>query len=338
MTQHKPILLSGIQPSGQLTIGHYAGAIASWLAMQRDFDCLFMLVDLHTLTVKQEPAVLRERCYDMLALYIACGIDPEQNILFIQSHVPEHTQLAWVLNCFTQMGELNRMTQFKDKSQRHAHNINAGLFTYPVLMAADILLHGTERVPVGEDQKQHLELTRDLALRFNHYYGDTFVIPQPYIPPQGARIMSLQEPTVKMSKSDNNENSYITLLDSPEVITKKLKRCVTDSGSEVYFDPQQKPGISNLLTILSVFSSQPIAQLEETYRTGGYGKFKTAVTDAIISHLTPIQQRYQQLRQDEQRLNNILSAGAEKARQRASRMLQRVYDLLGLIPAHPNRN
>src|SRR5262245_63170 len=232
----KPIILSGIQPSGHLNIGHYIGALTQWAHMQEEYQCFFMLADLHTLTVKQDPAEFRERCYDTLALYIACGIDPEQNVLFAQSHVPAHTQLAWILNCFTYIGELSRMTQFKDKSKRHATNINAGLFSYPALMAADILIHNASRVPVGEDQKQHLELTRDIALRFNHLYGDIFVIPEPYIPVHGARIMGLADPTVKMSKSDPNPHNYIALLDPPELILTKLKRSVTDSGHDIVFD------------------------------------------------------------------------------------------------------
>ncbi len=331
MNQSKPVLLSGIQPSGHLTIGHYAGAIANWVKMQQEHECLFMLADLHTLTVRQNPQQLRERCYDVLALYIANGIDPEKNTLFIQSHVPAHTQLAWILNCFIHVGELNRMTQFKDKSKQHAANINAGLFNYPVLMAADILLYGTKQVPVGEDQKQHLELTRDVALRFNHYYGDIFTIPQPYIPPQGARIMSLQDPTQKMSKSDPNENSYIALLDPPEVILNKLKRAVTDSGNEICQHPD-KPGISNLLTLLTILTGQTLAQLEAQYKNTGYGKFKTDVAEAVIEHLKPIQQKYKSWREDETALRQVLAKGAEQARKKAQPMLDQVYDALGLIP------
>lgn len=329
----KPILLSGIQPSGHLMIGNYIGAISHWQKMQADYDCLFMLVDLHTLTVRQDPALLRQRCYDFLALYIACGIHPENNTLFVQSHVPAHAQLAWILNCFTQIGELNRMTQFKDKSRRHAHNINAGLFDYPVLMAADILLYNTAKVPVGEDQKQHLELTRDVALRFNHLYGEIFTVPEPYIPPQGARIMSLQDPTQKMSKSDANEQNYIGLLDPPELVRNKLKRAVTDSGSEVRYDPETKPGVANLLTIFSGVSGQTVAELEATYATGGYGRFKNELADAIIEHLKPIQQQYQALRADDAVLQGILMKGAEKAACRANPVLRKVHDALGLIPA-----
>lgn len=332
MTKQKQNILSGIQTSGRLILGNYIGALSHWVKMQDDYNCYYMLADLHTLTVKQDPKALRERCYDFLALYVACGIDPEKNVLFAQSHVPAHTQLTWVLSCYTQLGELNRMTQFKDKSQQHASNINAGLLNYPILMAADILLYDAHLVPVGEDQKQHLELTRDLAMRFNHYHGEIFTIPEPYIPPRGARIMSLQDPTKKMSKSDANEQSYIALLDSPEVITKKCKRAVTDSGSEVYFDAVEKPGVSNLLTLMSVLTGNSISDLEETYRTGGYGKFKVAVADTIIEHLEPIQKRYYEIREDSAYLANMLKQGAEKASEQADAVLKKVYDVVGLIP------
>jgi len=323
-------VLSGIQPSGELTIGGYIGAVQSWVKMQHEYDCLFMLADLHTLTVMQDPKLLRKRCYDFLALYIACGIDPAQNILFAQSHVPEHTQLAWVLNCYAHMGELNRMTQFKDKSKQHAANINVGLFDYPVLMAADVLVYGSHHVPVGDDQKQHMELIRDLALRFNHQHGEIFIVPEPYIPPQGARIMSLQEPTQKMSKSDPNSNSYIALLDDPEVIRNKLKRAVTDSGSEIRSDIE-KPGVSNLLVLLSAMTGQTIAQLEASYQGVGYGKFKSDVAEAIVAHLKPIQAHYNELRSDEQVLQGLLQRGAEAASSRAKPMLKRVYEAVGLV-------
>lgn len=326
----KLTVLSGIQPSGDLTIGGYIGAVQSWLQMQDEYDCLFMLADLHTLTVAQDPLLLRKRCYDFLALYIACGIDPVQNILFAQSHVPEHTQLTWILNCYTYMGELNRMTQFKDKSQRHAANINAGLFDYPVLMAADVLLYSSHHVPVGDDQKQHMELIRDVALRFNHQHGEIFTVPEPYIIKQGARIMSLQEPTQKMSKSDPNPHSYIALLDDPQTIRHKLKRAVTDSGNEICFD-QQKPGIANLLTLLSAVTDQTIAQLEKNYQGVGYGKFKNDVAEAIVAHLEPIQARYHELRADTQTLHALLTKGAEAASLRAQKILKRVHEAIGLI-------
>lgn len=329
----KPIIFSGIQPSGKLTIAHYIGAIKNWKKLQENYDCLFCLVDLHAITVKQDPAQLRERCYEHLALYIACGIDPEKNLLFVQSHVPAHSQLAWVLNCFTHMGELNRMTQFKDKSKQHASNINAGLFDYPVLMAADILLYNSNLVPVGEDQTQHLELTRDLAMRFNHHYGEIFTVPEMYPATIGGRIMSLQEPLKKMSKSDPNENSYIALLDSPDIVRQKMKRSVTDSGKEIFYDEENKPGIANLLTILAAVTNQPITQVAEHYRNvTGYSTFKNDVAEAIIEFLTPIQKHYQELRHDMPTLQKILQQGAASAREKSEKMLKKVYETVGFIP------
>ncbi len=325
-------IFSGIQPSGELTIGGYIGAIKNWVTLQHEYQCLFMLADLHTLTVLQDPEMLRKRCYDFLALYIACGIDPAKNILFAQSHVPEHTQLSWILNCYAHMGELNRMTQFKDKSKQHAANINVGLFGYPVLMAADVLLYQTHYVPVGEDQKQHLELIRDLALRFNHRYGDVFTIPEPYIPKQGARIMSLQDPTQKMSKSDANLHNFITLLDEPDTIRHKLKRATTDSGHEIRFNLTEKPGISNLLVLFSAVTDKTILALETSYQhANGYGQFKQDVSEAIIAFLSPIQSRYQALRKDETELQRILHQGALAAREKASATLKKVYTLVGLM-------
>lgn len=327
----KPILLSGIQPSGKLTIGNYVGAIKNWLELQDQYECYFSLVDLHSISVRQDPKAFRARCYDFLAQYIACGLDPDKNVLFCQSHVPEHTELAWVLNCHTYMGELNRMTQFKDKSAKHAKNINAGLFTYPVLQAADILLYSTNLVPVGEDQKQHLELTRDLAIRFNSSYSDIFTVPEPYIPKQTGRIMSLQDPSKKMSKSDDNENNYISLLDEPAKITKKLKRCVTDSGSEIIFC-ETKAGISNLLLLYSAITGMSVNDLESRYEGKGYGTFKAEISENLITLLTPIQKRFKEIRTDEDNLRVILRQGAEKASARASTMLARVYDAIGFIP------
>lgn len=329
-TPKKPIILSGIQPSGELTIGAYIGAVQSWVKMQQEYDCLFMLADLHTITVKQDPAQLRKRCYDFLALYIACGIDPERNILFVQSHVPAHAQLGWILNCYTYMGELNRMTQFKDKSKQHDANINAGLFDYPVLMSADVLLYETNLVPVGEDQKQHMELVRDVAMRFNHQYGEIFTIPEPYIPPQGARIMSLVEPTHKMSKSDPNPHAYIALLDEPDVIINKLKRATTDSGNEIRF-AEDKPGIQNLLVLMSAVTGKTIAELEQLYQGSGYGKFKQAVGEAVVEHLKPIQAKYKQLRADDAILQAILQKGAAAATARSQKILARAHDVIGLI-------
>ncbi|MFP4154632.1 MAG: tryptophan--tRNA ligase [Halothiobacillaceae bacterium] len=329
--ERKPVLLSGIQPSGQLLIGHYVGAIRNWVRMQQTHDALFMLVDQHAITVRQDPAVLRERCYDFIALYIACGLDPEQNTIFVQSHVPEHTQLAWALNCYAYMGELERMTQFKDKARKHASNLNVGLFAYPVLMAADILLYQATHVPVGSDQKQHLELTRDLAIRFNNLYGEVFTVPEPFIPESGGRIMSLQDPTVKMSKSDPDEKSYVALLDDPKKIMKKFKRAVTDSQTEVRFDPENKPGVSNLLTLLSILGGQSVEALEAEFEGQGYGALKTRTAEAVIAFLEPVQARFAALRADTAHLDAVLHRGAESARARASRTLARVHDALGFI-------
>ena len=269
----KPIVLSGCQPSGQLTIGNYIGALRQWVDMQDDNECLYMLVDMHAITVRQEPKALHNACLDGLALYVACGIDPSKSTIFMQSHVPQHSQLAWIMNCYTQMGELNRMTQFKDKSAKNVTNINSGLYTYPALMAADILLYQAKQVPVGEDQKQHLELTRDVATRFNNIYGDVFTIPDPYIPEVGARVMSLQDPLKKMSKSDDNQNNFVGLLEDPKKISKKIKRAVTDSDEQarIYFDTAEKPGVSNLLSLLSCATGTSIADLVPAYEDKMYG-------------------------------------------------------------------
>lgn len=329
---NKQVLFSGIQPSGELHIGNYIGAIKNWLKLQNKYDCLFCLVDLHTITVKQDPALLRKRCYDCLALYIACGLDYEKHIIFCQSHVPAHAELTWILNCFTHIGELSRMTQFKDKSQKYSENINMGLFDYPVLMAADILLYNSNIVPVGADQKQHIELTRDIATRFNNIYGDIFTVPESYIPmlETGGRIMGLQDPIKKMSSSDPNENNFIALLDSPEVVTKKFKRAVTDSGKEIYFD-ESKPGISNLLTIYSALTDKPIKQLEKEYQKQSYNKFKSDLAEIVIEFLQPIQQRFQKLRSDETKLNAILKDGASRANERAQSVLDKVFEAIGFI-------
>ncbi|MBC3767606.1 tryptophan--tRNA ligase [Neptunicella marina] len=330
----KPIVLSGCQPSGQLTIGNYMGALKQWVSMQSEYDCLYMLVDLHAITVRQDPQALRNACLDGLALYIACGIDPTQSTIFMQSHVPEHAQLAWVLNCYTQMGELNRMTQFKDKSARNVTNINAGLFTYPTLMAADILLYQAQQVPVGDDQKQHLELSRDVANRFNNQYGDTFTIPEPYIPEFGARIMSLQDPAKKMSKSDDNVNNFIGLLEEPKKIAKKIKRAVTDSDEQarIYFDPKEKAGVSNLLTLLSGATGETIESLVPKYEDKMYGHLKADVADAVVALIEPIQTRFEALRNDRAELDRIMREGSEKASARAAQTLARVYEAVGFIP------
>ncbi len=328
-----PIVLSGAQPSGGLTIGNYFGAIRNWVALQQDHDCLFMLVDLHAITVRQEPELLRQRTFDGMALYLACGLDPERSTMFVQSHVPEHTQLGWILNCYAQMGELNRMTQFKDKSAKNESNINVGLFGYPVLMAADVLLYQAQKVPVGNDQKQHLELTRDIAIRFNNLYGDTFRVPDPFIPEVGARVMALQEPTKKMSKSDENPNNYLLMLEDLKTLTKKVKRAVTDSDEQarIYFDVEAKPGVSNLLSLLSCATGQPIAALVPGYEGKMYGHLKGDVADAMVAVLEPIQQRYAQLRADEGYLHQLMAAGAHKARARAAATLADVYQRIGLV-------
>ena len=331
---NKPVVLSGCQPSGQLTLGNYMGALKHWVSMQDDHDCLYMIVDLHAITVRQDPKQLAEACLDGLSLYLACGIDPQKSTLFLQSHVPEHAQLSWVLNCYAQMGELNRMTQFKDKSAKNENNINVGLYSYPVLQAADILLYQADKVPVGEDQKQHLELTRDIATRVNNRYGDVFKLPDPYIPDFGARIMSLQEPEKKMSNSDNNPNNFIGLLEEPKKLAKKIKRAVTDSDEQanIYFNPTEKPGVSNLLTLLSLSTGKSIKALEPEYTDKMYGHLKGDVADAVVALLEPIQARYAEIRADRAYLDDVMRQGAEKASARAAETLAKVYNAVGFIP------
>jgi len=331
---NKPIVLSGCQPSGQLTLGNYMGALKQWVSMQDDHDCLYMLVDLHAITVRQDPKQLFEASLDGLALYLACGINPEKSTLFLQSHVPQHAQLSWVLNCYTQMGELNRMTQFKDKSAKNENNINVGLYGYPVLMAADILMYQADKVPVGDDQKQHLELTRDIANRVNNLYGEILRVPEPHIPEFGARIMSLQEPEKKMSKSDVNPNNFIGLLEDPKKITKKIKRAVTDSDeqADIYFNPQEKPGVSNLLTLLSLSTGKTIDELVPAYEDKMYGHLKGDVAEAVVGLLEPIQQRYADIRTNRDYLNDVMRNGAEKASARAEETLKKVYEAVGFIP------
>ncbi|OOF00827.1 tryptophan--tRNA ligase [Salinivibrio sp. MA351] len=330
----KPIVLSGVQPSGELSIGNYLGALRQWEQMQDDYDCQYCVVDLHAITVHQEADALREATLDALALCLAVGVSPEKSNLFVQSHVPEHAQLSWVLNCYTQMGELNRMTQFKDKSQRHAENINAGLFSYPVLMAADILLYQTNQVPVGNDQKQHLELARDVATRFNNRYGDVFALPEPYTPDVNARVMSLQDPTKKMSKSDDNRNNVIGLLEDPKAIAKKIKRAVTDSEEppRVRFDSAQKPGVSNLLGLLSGATGESIDTLEKAYEGKMYGHLKKDTADAVVAMLDPLQARYHAFRADRAMLDSVMQKGAAHASARAQDTLRKVYDAVGFVP------
>lgn len=327
-TNEKKIILSGIQPSGVLTIGHFTGALKNWVALQDDYECYYMIADLHAITVRQVPADLRKRTLDTVAMYVAAGIDVEKSVLFVQSHVPEHAQLAWVLNTMTGMGECSRMTQFKDKSAQHSENINVGLFTYPVLMAADILLYQANLVPVGEDQKQHLELSRNLAQRFNFNYSDTFVVPEPFIGKVGARVMSLQDPTKKMSKSDPNEKSIIFLDDKDEVIKSKIKRAVTDSGSEVKYDAA-KPGVANLMTLYSIATGKTNAEIEQEFVGAGYGEFKATVADAVAAYLAPVRDKYFEIRKNENKLKEILTLGAEKAGMQARKTLRKVYKKVG---------
>ncbi|KHN57842.1 tryptophanyl-tRNA synthetase [Dickeya fangzhongdai] len=329
----KPIVFSGAQPSGELTIGNYMGALRQWVNMQDDFDCIYCIVDQHAITVRQDPQQLRKATLDTLALYLACGIDPQRSTIFVQSHVPEHAQLGWLLNCYTYFGELSRMTQFKDKSARYEENINAGLFDYPVLMAADILLYQTNQVPVGEDQKQHLELSRDIAQRFNTIYGETFRIPEPFIPKSGARVMSLLEPTRKMSKSDDNRNNVIGLLEDPKSVVKKIKRAVTDSDEPpvVRYDLQNKAGVSNLLDILAGVTGKSIPELEQEFDGQMYGHLKGAVADAVSGMLIELQERYHRFRDDEAFLQQVMRDGAQKASARAQETLRKVYDVVGFV-------
>lgn len=330
--QAKKRIFSGIQPSGNLTIGNYLGALRNFGVLQDDYECLYCIVDLHALTVRQDPQLLRQRSYSVLALYLAAGLDPEKNVLFIQSHVSAHTELAWILNCFTYMGELSRMTQFKDKSAKHADNINAGLFDYPVLMASDILLYQADLVPVGQDQKQHLELSRDIADRFNKLYSNTFVVPEPYIPKVGNKIMSLQEPEKKMSKSDTNENNFVLILDSYDTIIKKFKRAVTDSEREVRFDPVNKAGISNLMGIYSSVTGKTYAEIEKEFSGVNYGEFKLAVGESVANELKPIQERYNALIAEKEYLNSVLKDSAQRAEYMARKTLSKVYRKVGLVP------
>ncbi len=331
-TEQKKRIFSGVQPSGNLTIGNYLGAIKNWIPMQEEFECLYCVVDLHTLTVRQKPAELRQRSLNLLALYMACGLDPEKCILFLQSHVSAHSELAWILNCYTYMGELNRMTQFKDKSTKHADNINAGLFAYPVLMAADILLYQTDLVPIGQDQKQHLEITRDIAERFNNIYGETFTIPEPYIPKIGAKIMSLQEPEKKMSKSDENENAYVFILDNEDAILRKFKRAVTDSDREIRYDEINKPGVSNLISIYSAVTSKNFQEIEKEFEGRSYGDLKEVVGQSVAEMLKPVQQKYNELTANKDYLNSILKDNSEKAAYMARKTLSKVQRKIGLLP------
>ena len=329
--EDKKILFSAIQPSGILTIGNYLGALRNFKKLQDDYNGVFSLADLHTLTVKQDPAVLRKNIYELTALYLACGIDPEKSILFAQSHVSAHTELAWVLNTICYPGELSRMTQFKDKSQKHEDNINMGLMDYPVLMAADILLYQTELVPIGADQKQHLELARDLAIRFNNRFGETFKVPEGYISKSVARIKSLAEPERKMSKSDANVNAFISMDDDPATVLRKFKRAVTDSDDKIIYSPEDKPGISNLLTIYAAFTDKTIEQAEAEFVGKGYGDFKLAVGEAVTAKIEPVRQEKNKLLCDKAYLDEVLKNGAERAERLAYKTLNKVYKKVGLV-------
>ena len=330
-TAVKKTLLSGIQPSGDLHLGNYLGAVRNWAALPDEFNCFYFMADLHTLTVRQNPAELRRRSTTQLAQYIACGLDPEKNVLFLQSHVHEHAELGWILNCYTMFGELSRMTQFKDKCAKNADNINGGLFTYPSLMAADILLYQADYVPVGEDQKQHCELTRDIANRFNNLYGETFKVPEPYIPRVGARIMSLGNPTSKMSKSD--PAGCVFLMDSPEEISRKFKRAITDSDTErcVRYDPENKPGVANLMNIYASVTGKSFDEIEIEFAGKGYGVFKPAVGDAVIETLRPIREEAERILADKAYLKQVYTDGAMKASSVARKTLRKVYKRVGLV-------
>lgn len=328
--QQKKVILSGMQPTNDLTIGQYCGALRNWVELQHEYDSLFCVVDLHAITVRQEPAKLRKRTLDVAAMYMAAGIDPDVSTLFVQSHVPEHTQLAWVLTCMTGFGECSRMTQFKDKSAMHADNVNVGLFTYPILMAADILLYNADLVPVGEDQRQHLELTRNLAERFNFHYSPTFTVPEPFIPKVGAKIMSLQEPEKKMSKSDPNERATIFMVDTDEVILGKVKRAVTDSGTTIVYD-EKRAGVANLMTLYSITTGKTMTEIEHEFAGLGYAEFKEAVGQAIVTFLRPVRERYTAIRTDEDALKATLKRGAEAARDRARKVLRKVYKKTGFV-------
>ena len=327
----KPIIFSGMQATGVAHLGNYIGAIKNWVDLQKDNRCLYCVVDLHSITIRHDPDEFRKKSRDLLTLFIALGVDPDEHILYFQSHVPAHSELAWMLSCYTYMGELSRMTQFKDKSQKNEENINAGLFTYPVLQAADILLFQTNMVPVGEDQRQHLELSRDVAARFNNIYGDIFTVPEPYIASMGAKIMSLQEPDRKMSKSEgDNENSLVYMLDGPDVVMKKFKRAVTDSLNQIQYDPEKQPGVSNLLTIYACAANRTIKEsVAEFADAPGYGHLKTRVGEAVVAMLEPFQKRYNELKADPAYIDGIIKNNAERADKMAQETLRAVKDAIG---------
>lgn len=327
----KKRMLSGIKPSGDLTLGSYLGAIRNWAQRAEEYDCFYFMADLHAITVRQNPADLRRRTLEQLAQYIACGLDPQKNTLFIQSHVHQHAELGWVLECYSMFGELSRMTQFKDKSAKNAENINGGLFTYPSLMAADILLYQPDLVPVGEDQKQHVELCHTIARRFNGVYGDVFKIPEPFVSKVGARIMSLTNPTAKMSKSENEDTGRVLLMDAPETIMRQFKRAVTDSETSVRFDKENKPGVSNLMTIYAACTGKTYQQIEEEFSCKGYGEFKPAVGEAVVETLRPIREEAARLMKDKAYLESVYRDGAQKAAYVAEKTLRKVYKKVGFV-------
>ncbi len=328
--EDKKLIFSGIQPTGTFTLGNYMGAVKNWGSLQEEYNCIYCVVDMHAITVRQDPAKLRQNTLNSYALLMACGVDPEKSILFIQSHVRTHAELNWILGCNTQFGELSRMTQFKDKSQRHPDDVNSGLFTYPVLMAADILAYNADLVPVGVDQKQHLELARNIAQRFNQRYGDFFTLPEPYIPKVGAKIMSLQEPTKKMSKSDENPNACILILDDKDTIIRKFKRAVTDSDTEVCYR-EGKDGINNLMTIYSIVTGKDFAAIESEFAGKGYGDFKLAVGEAVADHLEPVRTEFARLSKDKAYLKKCYTEGAEKAMKYSQRIVSKVYHKVGFV-------
>ena len=329
MLGDKKVLFSGMQATGSLTLGNYLGALKNWLTLSEEFECFYSVVDLHSITIRQDPAEFRKKARNLLMLYIAAGLDPKKNCIFYQSHVSGHCELAWILDCFTYMGELNRMTQFKDKSAKHADNINAGLYTYPVLMAADILLYQADVVPVGKDQLQHLELTRDIAGRFNALFGDVFTIPEPYLGKAGAKIMSLQDPLKKMSKSDENPNASIYLTDDRDTVIRKFKRAVTDSEASIRYDVENKPGVSNLIEIYGAVTGKTFAEVEKEFDGKGYGDFKLAVGEAVADMLTPLQTRFDELSKDKAYIDGIVKENAEKANYFATKTLRKVQKKVG---------
>ena len=331
MEHEKKTIFSATQPSGRITLGNYLGALRNWVALQDDYNAIYCVADEHAITVRQDPAALRRQSLELYAQFIACGLDPEKSIIFIQSHVPQHAELAWVLNCYTMFGELSRMTQFKDKSASHADNVNAGLFTYPSLMAADILLYQADLVPVGEDQRQHVEITRNIAQRFNGIYGDVFTMPEAYIPKVAARVMSLSEPEKKMSKSSPNENSFVLVMDKPEAIMRKFKRAITDSEGGIYRSPE-KPGVTNLIEIYSAVTGMTPEAVENEFNGKGYGVFKPAVGEAVVEALRPIREETERLLGDKGYLETLYRRGAEKAAALANRTLRKVHKKVGFAP------